>query len=127
MVMSEERLSIVVRTIGNNKQFLERTIFSIYCSDYRNKEVVLVYQGQNIEFLNYLKYLENLYQDINFVIVYNNNITSDDRAKNLNLGIDKASGRYLAFLDDDDSVSQEHYKELIEKIKTANFVLGYAN
>jgi len=125
--MIEDRVSIVLRTIGNHKKLLERAIFSIYCSSYPNKEIVFVYQGNDIEFLNYLEGFKNLYNDIAFIIIHNDETKVDQRAKNLNLGINKVSGRYLAFLDDDDAVGQEHYQDLIYKIKKENFVWGYAN
>jgi glycosyltransferase involved in cell wall biosynthesis len=125
MVESQKTISIVVRTIGRDKKLLERAIFSIYCSEYQNKEVVIVYQGRDIEFLEYLESFKNYYQDIAFVVVYNNGL-GDQRARNLNLGIDKASGRYLAFLDEDDMVSQFHYSDLINEMDAKKFVWGYA-
>ncbi len=127
MVKNIDIISIIVRTTGNNKLFLERAIFSIYCSNYKNKEVVVIYQGTDLLFLEYLKYFNSIYQEIKFVFIHNNNNKSDDRAKNLNLGIDIAEGRYLAFLDDDDMVSQDHYKELIEEMEAKSYSWGYSN
>ncbi len=120
-------ISIVVRTVGNKKKLLQRAIFSIYCSVYPNKEVILVYQGSDVEFLEYLENFKLLYKDIEFIIIHNDDTRSDGRAKNINLATKKANGRYLAFLDDDDEVSQDHYQNLIAKLREENFVWGYAD
>jgi hypothetical protein len=123
-----DTISIIIRTLYFNQFNLERAIFSIYCSDYKSKEVVIVYQGQDdYQFKNFFLNISELYKsEINFQLIINNQTKTDQRAKNINIGIKSAFGRFLAFLDDDDFVDSRHYKNLIKIIKEKNYAWGYS-
>lgn len=125
---SNDTISIIIRTLYINRFYIERAIFSIYCSDYKSKEIIIVYQGnKNTEFESFFLELSFLYKDhINFKLVTNRNTDTDQRAKNINIGINNASGRFLAFLDDDDFVDPRHYCNLIKMIKESCCIWGYS-
>lgn len=120
------QLSIIIRTLGFNNYNLERAIFSIFCSSYKDLQIIVVYQGLNKDFEKYFCYLKDLFNSIDFVLVVNNNVNQDQRAKNINLGISNSSGRFIAFLDDDDFISDFHYEELINLLTTKKYVWGYS-
>jgi len=56
----------------------------------------------------------------------NNTAVGDRRAENLNIGWEKASGRYLGFLDDDDTLESHHCALLVAELKQSGAVWSYA-
>jgi len=122
------KVSIIFRTLGNNKKNIERAIFSVFCSTYKEKELVIVYQGnKENEFESYVDYLKSIYgSEIDFKLCINSNYLEDQRAKNINIGINNASGRFVCFLDDDDMVLSTHYEDLINLINLEKYVWGYS-
>ena len=65
---NNETVSIIIRTIAGRFDYLERSIFSIFCNSYKHKQIVLVYQGTDMEYLNNLKYFKDIYPDLDFKI-----------------------------------------------------------
>jgi hypothetical protein len=122
---NNEVISIITRTTGSNFFFLDRAIFSIYCNCYDFKEVIIIYQGIDDKFFDSLKIFKNLYPEISFKLIQNKT-QLDERAKNMNLGISNATGRYLAFLDDDDMLTQNHFSDIINQIKDSPYVWAYS-
>lgn len=124
---NNEKISIVLRTTGNHKFNIERAIFSIYCSDYKNKEIVIIYQGLDENFRDYIENIFKSYgEELSFLFFQNKNVDKDQRSLNLNIGIENSNGRYLAILDDDDFVNFDHYSKLIKLMKDENYVWGYS-
>lgn len=121
----DKKVSIIIRTIDNRYEFLEKTLFSVFCSDYDQKEIIIVYQGKSSKYFEKIKQIKNYYPEMEFVFIQNPT-SADERSKNLNLGLEAASGRFIAFLDDDDYVTQNHYSSLIEKIIEKDKAWGYS-
>jgi glycosyltransferase involved in cell wall biosynthesis len=119
--MDSNLLSVIVRTTGSNLALLEKSLQSIANSDYNNIEIVLVYQGIDLDIYNRI-------QEFKFRGNYTaliNEVNYDDRSKNLNIGINNAKGVFLAFLDDDDYVAKNHYTNLINKLTKEKSSLAY--
>jgi hypothetical protein len=89
---------------------------------------VIVYQGQDsYKFKNFFLNISELYKsEIDFQLIINNQTKTDQRAKNINIGIKNSSGRFLAFLDDDDFVDSRHYENLINILKESKYAWGYS-
>ncbi|WP_252978991.1 glycosyltransferase family 2 protein [Achromobacter denitrificans] len=51
----------------------------------------------------------------------------DTRSHSLNLGIGAATGRYLAFLDDDDKLYPAHFSSLIERLQKSSYAWAFAD
>lgn len=119
--MTDNLLSIIVRTIGSNLNLLEKCLLSIENSDYKNIEIIIVYQGFSIEKINIIK---TLITKKPFEVIVNP-VEYDDRSKNLNLGIQNSNGQYLAFLDDDDYVAPNHYSNIISKLHEEKSSLAF--
>jgi glycosyltransferase involved in cell wall biosynthesis len=118
-------VSIIVRTIDNRLQYLERALKSIDDNTYPDKEVIVVYQGLNNEFLSFLQALKEKFPDLDIKIIQNP-VSKDERAKNANLGMQNAAGRYIGFLDDDDIYYKNHISTIINKINQTEKAWGYA-
>lgn len=119
--MNTNLLSVIVRTTGSNLSLLRKCLLSIENSDYKNIEIIIVYQGISFEKINLIK---NLKLNIPFKVILNE-VDYDDRSKNLNLGLENSNGRFLAFLDDDDYVANNHYSNLINTIIQEKSSLAY--
>lgn len=119
--MNANLLSVIVRTTCSNLSLLRKCLLCIENSDYGSIEIIIVYQGLNFEKINIIK---NLKLNIPFKVILNE-VDYDDRSKNLNLGIKNSNGRFLAFLDDDDYVANNHYSNLINKINDEKSNLAY--
>ena len=112
-------LSIIVTTY-NRKIFLGEAIFSILNQSFKDFELIIVDNFSNYDFFSFI----NSFKDsrIKAFQNHNNGIISVNR----NYGISKASGRFLAFCDDDDIWKENKLSEqmaLTKKIRYQNQLL----
>ncbi len=123
--MQDRKVSIVIRTIPDRIHFLDQALFSIFCSDYSFCEVVVVVQSKDDSYYEEVLDLSEVFLEMGLSVrVIRNPTNSDQRAKNLNLGITASTGRYLSFLDDDDILYPTHISSLV-KILDSNDSLGW--
>jgi glycosyltransferase involved in cell wall biosynthesis len=113
-----EAVSIIIRTTNNNRlELLRNCLKSVVSNDYRPIEIILVVQSDNQDFIDCIENIIKQFVSEQFYIKLVVNYTSkDERAKNLNLGIKNAQGRYIGFLDDDDIFYSHHLSSLIKEI-----------
>ena len=123
--MDNQTVSVITRTVDGRFDLLERAIFSVYCNDYKQKQAVIVYQGKDPGYVRELNGFKELYPGISFKVVQNPS-NEDERAKNLNLGMANADGRYICFLDDDDVIYPNHLSKLIERIRDTGKAWAYS-
>ena len=111
---------------------LERCIFSLVCQKHRPLNIIVVTQRFTDEECALVQTSVNplLMSDEppSFAIYnWNQDTPRDGRAHLLNLGITKATGRYLAFLDYDDTLFPEAYQLLIEKCQQTHAAVVFAS
>lgn len=115
------RLSVIVRFHQAERlPFLEEALFSLAIQDWDALEVIVVLQNGTAELRQQVEaIIENQpwpestrYQ----IITVQVGEGVDGRSALLNRGIRHATGRYLAFLDDDDFVYQHGYATLISQL-----------
>lgn len=102
------------------KAFLlaEEAISSIISNEYRPLEIIIVVQSEDESFINQVINLcEQVIQKDVFCKKIVNFTSQDQRARNLNLGLEVASGRYIGFLDDDDIFYENHIDKLVNILK----------
>lgn len=75
-------------------------------------EVIIVLNGEKQGYEDVIKEYISSHSDINFVYLYSS-IPGVSRARNM--GLDAAKGEYIAFIDDDDFVSEVYLEELFFK------------
>jgi teichuronic acid biosynthesis glycosyltransferase TuaG len=80
------------------RNFIKDTLRSVYSQSYKNFEVIIVYDQKDSGDFNYIKHLIN--SDKRFKIINNKNNFGVSHSRNN--GIQKAKGKYIAFLDADD-------------------------
>ena len=95
---NKEPLISIVITYYKKKKFIKKTINSIFMQNYKNYEIILVYDDDD---KNDLKYLRDLLKPfkIKKLIINNKNLGV---AKSRNLAIKYCKGYYIAFIDSDD-------------------------
>lgn len=117
-------VSIVLRTVGGRNRELRRALHSMVACNYRPLEAVLVYQGISDEALGELRNIEAEHEEIGLQIVVNPT-TEDRRAENLNIGWNTAKGRYVGFLDDDDTIEPRHVRNLVDLLRSTGAAWAY--
>lgn len=122
-------ISIVIRTMPGREKFLDKCLFILTGQMYKFIEPIVVVQKlkeedslENIQSIvsKWKHYFENIQ-------LLNHTSAQDARARSLNMGMRTASGRYLAFLDDDDKVYPEHYSNIIKQLQKSKHAWAYAD
>lgn len=100
-------LSVII-PVYNAGSFLRNAVENILASEYKDIEIVLVDDGSTDGSGFVCDELSNSYSEVR-VFHKNNGGISSAR----NLGIQRAKGNYIAFVDQDDTVSPKMYSELM--------------
>ena len=79
-------------------KFIKKTINSIKNQTYKNLEIIIIYDDEDYSDLKYIKKITR--SDTRIKLILNKNILGAGQSRNL--GIKKAKGKYIAFLDADD-------------------------
>lgn len=114
------KISIIVPVYGT-EQYLERCLNSLLNQSYKNIEIIVVNDGSPGNVAELMKSYENNSR-IRFVNKQENHGLLRARV----IGAGYAQGDYIAFVDSDDYVSFDYYRELITKAKEteAEIVIG---
>lgn len=104
------KLSIII-PVYNSERNIEKCINSLLNQTYKDFELIIINDGS----------IDNSYKVINSLIKGKNNIylynqTNQGVSAARNLGISKAKGEYISFIDSDDYVDNNYVKELISKV-----------
>lgn len=124
MNFKKNLVSIIIRTNSINRlHLLKNAIDSIIQSNYKPIEIVIVAQTSSDLLIEKIEDLATALSDSNLQIrLVVNKTTKDERTRNLNLGIQAATGRYIGFLDDDDVIYPNHISSLIEAIQKSELI-----
>jgi len=95
-VKTERKISVVIPT-RNRKELLNNALNSVYSQTYSNLEIIIVDEKSDD---GTQEFLENEASLGKIITIRNENLKGAGHARNL--GIKKATGEFIAFLDDDD-------------------------
>lgn len=107
-------VSIIV-PIYNTERYLDKCIQSILNQTYKNFELILINDGStdnSIDICNHYKI-----SDDRIVVIDKENTGSSDSR---NIGIDKAKGKYICFVDSDDWIDPNMIYDKVKLIKEKN-------
>ena len=114
----DDKISIISPVYNTGKEAI-KLILKILKSDYKNLEIILVDDGSTDDSAILLKELTRQYKlrskseaTLKFYSKENGGASSAR-----NFGIEKATGKYIAFTDSDDSIKKDFYKKLLSAIK----------
>ena len=107
----EELVSVIV-PIYNVENFLDRCIDSIEYQTYRNIEVILVNDGSTDKSGEMCNSYEKKYKNIRVIHKKNEGVS-----KARNIGLKNANGKYILFVDGDDTLQLDMIQKLITIMK----------
>ncbi len=110
------KLSVIVPCY-NVEKYLNACVDSILQAKIDDMEIILVNDGSKDNTLKICLDYEKKYPNLIKIVDKKNGGLSDAR----NVGISKANGEYLAFIDSDDTIKENFIKEMIEKAYSGNF------
>lgn len=121
-IMFFSDLISVVVPVYNVEQYLPNCLDSIKSQTYKNLEIILVDDGSTD---NSGKIIDSFKKTDDRVIVIHkcNGGQSDAR----NVGIERATGKYITFIDSDDHVSDDYVEYLYNLIKSTNADISTCN
>lgn len=117
--------TLVMRTVGGRPREIRRALASAASNSWRPLEVVVVFQGPEGEDWVDMQRLPGEFDPLPVRVVRNDG-TGDRRAENLNIGWEAGKGRYLGFLDDDDTLEPGHVEMLVDAIEATGRAWAYA-
>ncbi|MDR0506819.1 MAG: glycosyltransferase [Dysgonamonadaceae bacterium] len=111
MFESDYSISIVIATY-NKKVYLERTLFNLNKQTNINFEIIVVNDGSSDETRDFLNHIKTAYS---LKIIHND--SNLGLAKSRNIGINKSTGSYILFLDDDIILNDRYIERLYHDLK----------
>ncbi len=112
------KVSIIV-PVYNVEKYLERCLNSLINQTLKEIEIICINDGSKD---NSLKILERYSQKDNRIIIIDKKNEGQSIARNI--GIEKASGEYIGFVDSDDWIDLNYYKSLYNSVKKFNADIG---
>lgn len=100
-------VSILIRTC-NRPDILKKALYSVKNQTYKNIEVIVVEDGQNIS----EGVIKEEFSDLNIKYVSTKQRVGRSKAGNIALALSK--GKYINFLDDDDELLPQHIEILLK-------------
>jgi len=113
---TNDAVTVIIPVLDGKLNNAARTLFSVYCCDYSNIRVIMVYQGLDHDCLNNLKSFTEPYRELDIVILHDmTEIT--DKARCLELGIGGSGSRYACFVDEGAVLYPHHISTLVRKLR----------
>lgn len=114
--MKKTKLSIIV-PVYNVEQYLQGCLNSILNSTFQDFELIIINDGSKDKSEKIILEFVEKYKDKIVYILKENEGVSIAR----NVGIEKARGRYITFIDSDDYIEPTAFETMINKIESDNF------
>jgi glycosyltransferase involved in cell wall biosynthesis len=115
--MENNKLISVIIPFYNAGDYVKKTIKSLESQAYRNFEVIFVNDG-SID--NSLKIIETQLEDVSFNYKIINLSENRGLSNARNVGLSKAVGEYIFFLDSDDYITKDAFEKVIELFMSEN-------
>jgi glycosyltransferase involved in cell wall biosynthesis len=114
------KVSVIIRTCGR-PDVLRETLLSLRNQSYKNFEVIVYEDGENIS----EKMLKTDFPDLD--IKYDFSKEKVGRCVIGNKALTIATGKYLNFLDDDDIFLPDHLEVLVCSLENSNYKIAYSS
>ena len=105
------------------RNFVKETIVSVINQSYDYLEILIIYDDTNQNDLEFLQDISKLDNRIKII----NNIKRLGAGPSRNKGIDQSNGKYIAFIDADDTWNQDKIKEQISFMKKNNYQISHTS
>ncbi|MFV0234510.1 glycosyltransferase [Empedobacter falsenii] len=116
--MSHPLITIII-PVYNVEAYIEKCLLSVQNQNFKDFEVILVNDGSTDKSQNKAQNFVN--NDSRFQII---NIKNQGVSNARNIGLSLAKGKYIAFIDSDDYVSENYLLDFVNDIpKSENFII----
>ena len=105
--------------VFNSERYIEDTLDSIVKQTYMPYEILIIDDASNDNTFNICKRLQKIYKNIKVISLKKNMGVSYVR----NLGIKKARGNYIHFIDADDTIEKNMYEDIIANISAEKDII----
>ena len=105
------------------RNFIKETIVSVIKQSYDHLEIIIIYDDTNLNDLEFLKEISKL--DNRIKIINNNNRLGAGPSRNK--GIEQSNGKYIAFIDADDTWLSDKLKNQIAFMKENNYQISHTS
>ena len=105
------------------RNFIKETVTSVINQSYAHLEILIIYDDTN---LNDLEFLQEISKLDNRIRIINNNKRLG-AGPSRNKGIEQSNGKYIAFIDADDTWVQDKLKEQISFMKKNNYQISHTS
>ena len=110
------KISIIIPYF-KKKKFIKRTLNSVINQTYKNIEIILIYDDNKKQDLNFIKELVKIDKRIKLIINKKNIGAGESRNK----GVLKSRGKFISFIDSDDFWKKNKLKEQINFMEKNNY------
>lgn len=114
--MKKTKLSIVL-PVYNTEKYITRCLESIFQNTFQDFELIIINNDSKDNSERIILEFKEKYDDMIVYVKREDNDISEAR----NLGIKKATGKYITFIDSDDYIEKDLFKLMVEKIESENF------
>ena len=105
------------------KKFIQKTIVSVINQSYKNFEIIIIYDDTSFKDYNFILYLKKKYKKI---YIYRNK-KNIGAGFSRNIGINKAKGKYVCFIDSDDCWDQHKLKKQLNFMKRKKIDISHTS
>ena len=105
------------------KEYISKSIKSVLDQTYENLEIIIIYDDENqndFDFINKIKK-----KDKRILIIQNSQTVGAGESRNI--GISSSNGKYVAFLDADDTWKKEKLNKQINFMKSNNYEITHTS
>jgi len=105
------------------RNFVKETLISVINQNYENLEVLVIYDDTNLNDFEFLKKISKIDNRIKII----KNLERLGSGFSRNVGIENANGKYVAFLDADDTWSPDKLESQISFMKKNDYKLTHTS
>ena len=118
----DELVSVII-PYYKKRNFVKETVVSVINQSYDSLEIVIIYDDTNINDLEFLQEISKL--DKRIKIINNNKRLGAGLSRNK--GIEQSNGKYIAFIDADDTWAPDKLKDQISFMKKNNYQITHTS
>ena len=105
------------------RNFIKESLISVINQNYNNLEVIIIYDDSNLNDFEFLQKLSKLDNRIKII----KNVAKLGAGLSRNIGIEKSNGKYIAFLDSDDTWLPDKLNSQILFMKQNNYKVSHTS
>ena len=117
----ENKLVSIITPVYNSEKYIEECIKSVINQSYKNIEMIIIDDGSTDNSKNIIEKYTESFPFIKYIKCNENNGAWAAR----NIGIEKAKGRFISFLDADDLYKKNKIKNQINFMLNNNYSFTY--